>query len=129
MHRPPFDQQMVHLSVADLDRAHAFYAGILGLEPVGGLDACRYYRLGQAAFLALEADGPGDRRRRITLLCDRAYDVDAWHDFLRRRGLELPGPPEDDAGLHVRHFTVPDPDGNPVEIRAFLDPGWPKAGR
>lgn len=133
MRRPPIDQQVTFLTVADLARSHAFYAGALGLDPVLDQGSCRIYRVAGEAFLGICEAKPGEApepgRTIVTLACDRAYDVDAWHDVLTQKGLEPDGPARDNAEYHIRHFFLADPDGHRVEVQAFLAPAWPKAGR
>ncbi|MEJ8572524.1 glyoxalase superfamily protein [Microbaculum marinum] len=104
------------LPVADMARAEAFYAGVLGFrkvfengEPVG--------------FMILKRDAA---ELHLTLQKDRAAapfniahmmveDVDALHALCRAHGLRIvKGLRDQDYGL--RAFVFEDPDGNRIDV-------------
>ncbi len=119
-----FDQQVTFLPVADLERSHGFYAGVLGLELVLDQGTCRIYRAAGDAFLGVcrrDDAAPADGMI-LTLV---AHDVDGWHEHLSQAGVEVTKPPSYNADYDIYHCFVRDPDGHVVEIQQFRDPGWP----
>ena len=125
----------VHLKVADLDRALAFYHGVLGFEVTQRLG-------GQAAFLSAggyhhhvglntwESRGGRPPARGTTGLYHVAFlypDRAALADALRRlteAGISLDGAADHGVSeaLYLR-----DPDGNGVELyRDRPEPEWPR---
>jgi catechol 2,3-dioxygenase len=126
----------VHLKVADLDRAIAFYSGVLGFEI--------QQRYGdQAAFLGAggyhhhiglntwESKGTSPAPRRHPGLYHTAFlypDRPSLGDAIRRilnAGLKLTGAA--DHGVSEAVY-LDDPDGNGVELYRDRDPkDWPRA--
>lgn len=125
----------VHLKVADLDRALAFYCGVLGFELMQ-----RYGR--DAAFVAAgryhhhiglntwESKGAGPAPRRAAglyhiaiLYPSRASLADAIKRLVDA-GIELEG--ASDHGVSEAIY-LRDPDGNGVELYRDRDPAqWPR---
>ncbi len=116
-----------HLAVvvSDLARAEAFYAGVLGLEPVrrwdddAGRPRAVWLRLGGGAFLALERAGAADPRR--------ADEAPGWHCVALgiapgeretwRARLEAAGHPVQRSSEYTLY--VRDPDGNLVGLSHY----------
>jgi len=113
--RPMFDH--VHLRVADLDRAKAFYAA--ALAPLGFPLLLDTPDLVAFANLALSADGPPTERLHIALVADDRAAVDAFHAAALAAGgtdngepgVRPYGPPQ----LETYAAYVLDPDGTNVE--------------
>lgn len=116
-----------HVAVitTDVERAAAFYTGLLGFRETARLETSHS---GTIIFVGLngaqvELFGNGEPRppeeapRRvgyahITLLVD---DVDAEHDRLKAAGVEFYMEPTTvESGLRLAFFR--DPDGNPIEL-------------
>ena len=132
----PFAGQVTMLRSADLDRAHRFYAGRLGLPLVLDQGACRIYRVSRDGAIGLCHDRDHHRGRDrdrephpadgsvepvLTLVTP---DVDGWADRLQGAGVALDTPPRNDERLGVRHCFLRDPDGHRVELQSFLSPDW-----
>ena len=115
----------IHITVDDLDRSLAFYAGALGLrllfrvegQPMAFLDAggIRLY-LGQAE---------GSVVRSQPLLYFSVEDLDASHAALVARGVPFVSPPHlvhrgEDAELWMAFFR--DPDGGMLALMAERPP-------
>lgn len=114
-----FDAQITFLYVADLDRAAAFYGGVLGLELVRDQGVCRIYRAAGRGYLGICSHRPPDPGGVIvTLLAD---DVDGWAERLVAAGHEVEGPTANER-FALYHLFVHDPDGHLVEIQRFDEP-------
>jgi len=115
------------LYVDDLDAAHAFYAGILGLEEVLHVPGRhRFYGCGQGMLLlflaeaTLVASGPlpvpthgasGEGH-----MCFRvpSQDLNAWRGHLEESGLDIEADFKWPSG--ARSLYVRDPAGNSIEF-------------
>jgi len=90
------------LPAQDLDRARAFYADKLGLEPVDERPGGLLYRLGGCDFALFATSGrPSGDHTQMGFEVD---DVDAVVAELRARGVvferyDIPGVPVDEAGI------------------------------
>jgi catechol 2,3-dioxygenase-like lactoylglutathione lyase family enzyme len=90
------------LPAQDLDRARAFYADKLGLEPVDERPGGLLYRVGSGEFALLATSGrPSGDHTQIGFEVD---DIDAVVAELRARGVvferyDMPGVPIDAAGI------------------------------
>ena len=109
----------VGVVVADLDRAAAFYGGVLGMTEIAvpptfapaGL-AVRWFTVGAGQQVHLiRGDEPGGRTRRHVAL--QVDDAQAARAALRARGVEVR---ETVPIAGVDRFFVADPDGNRVEL-------------
>lgn len=116
------------LYVDDLDRACAFYEGVLGLAPMLSDARFRAYPLGQTVLLlfkrgsALETihlpggtipphDGAGRLHFAIAIA---AADVEAWRSRLADHGIAIEGETRWPKGAQSLYFR--DPDGHLVEL-------------
>jgi catechol 2,3-dioxygenase-like lactoylglutathione lyase family enzyme len=117
------DALITFLPVADLERTHAFYNGVLGLPLALDQGSCRIYRVAGGGFVGFCAkDGAGAVPGIIvTLVTD---DVDAWHARVTEAGLETDGAPRLNPQYDIYHFYTTDPDGWAVEVQRFEDPRW-----
>lgn len=109
---------------ADLDRAHAFYAGALGLPLVLDQGACRIYRVRRGAHIGVcrRKDGAAAAQGIIlTIVCD---DVDDWYARLVAADRPVDGPPTRSETYRIYHFFAWDPDGHRIEVQRFLEPDW-----
>ncbi len=124
-----FDQLVVFVSVADLERSHTFYAGLLGLEMILDQGQCRIYRVAADAFLGVchNPDLAGDTHGVIvTLVTD---DVDTVYERAVDGGAVAVHPPAYNPRFDIYHAFLTDPDGTRVEIQQFRDPRWPRTER
>lgn len=129
---PRIDQQVTFLYTADLGRAAAFYEGILGLSPALDQGVCRIYRVAPGAFVGFcgrtEAKRPEQAGVILTLVVDESADVDQWAVHLKTVGAPIERGPLLNERFNIYHLFLRDPDGYLIEIQAFLDPAWPRAG-
>ncbi|HEV7256312.1 MAG TPA: glyoxalase superfamily protein [Bosea sp. (in: a-proteobacteria)] len=104
------------LPVADMARAHDFYANALGFTktfqngtPVGFMILKR-----DAAELHLTLQ-PGHKAAPFNIAHMMVEDIDAVHAIIRARGLRIvKGLRDKDYGL--RAFVFEDPDGNRIDV-------------
>jgi catechol 2,3-dioxygenase-like lactoylglutathione lyase family enzyme len=124
--RPGIDQFVTFVYCRDLNRAVAFYEGIVGLEMVLDQGSCRIYRAAGDAFFALcqsdqiRAPSPGG-----IILTFVTADVDGWHAYLVAAGVGIEKTPQLYEKFDIYHLFARDPDGHLVEFQSFRDPGWP----
>jgi glyoxylase I family protein len=129
----PLSVHHLAVRVADLDRAEAFYAGLLGLTVTRRLDDAAgrpravWLALGAGAFLALElapervrAPEGGPSFHCVALGIDRAERA-AWRGRLAAAGHPV---------VHETEFTIyaRDPDDNLVGLSHHPEPALPEAG-
>ncbi len=104
------------LPVADMERATAFYIGVLGFENV-------FENGDPVGFTILEKDGaelhltlqPGHKAPAFNVAHMMVGNVDALHALIQRQGLRIVKRLQDkDYGL--RAFVFEDPDGNRIDV-------------
>lgn len=104
------------LPVADMERATAFYIGVLGFENV-------FENGHPVGFIILEKDGaelhltlqPGHKAPSFNVAHMMVGNVDALHALIQRQGLRIVKRLQDkDYGL--RAFVFEDPDGNRIDV-------------
>ncbi len=127
----------VAITVADMDRSLAFYAGLLGCEVLGqlllddGTFKLVYLRKGRALIELFAhrsappdpdrsgAPAPAPRRGGFEHLAFHSDDVDAVAADLAAAGVPFSVAPKDAAG-NVRLAFFRDPDGNTLEVVSNL---------
>ena len=100
-----------------------FYTDVLGFAVEWEPDGDNVYLTSGADNLALHrapaAEGPapaaGGALDHLGLVVRRRDDVDAWADYLTRRGIALHAPPRTHRD-GARSLYLSDPDGNRVQI-------------
>lgn len=119
--RPPLHRGMRHvaLNVLHMQQCLDFYVGLLGMHIEWQPDDNDVYLTSGNDNLALHRAGqPVDGAQHLDhigfILGDIA-DVDAWHDFLVRHGVEIVKPPRTHRD-GARSFYCKDPDGNVVQM-------------
>lgn len=119
----------VHLTVTDLDRALAFYEGVLGLPLTRREGATAVLGAGGEELLALVEEPEARRAGRHAGLFHVALLYPSRLELARvALRLSASGTPVDGASDHGTHeaLYLPDPDGNGVELAADTPPaGWP----
>lgn len=119
----PLEAQITFLPVADLQRSHAFYAGLLGLSLVLDQGTCRIYRVCGSAFLGIcERSGATPAAGVIVTLV--GSEVAAWHRHLVSAGATVVEAPTFSEQYRIYHAFYRDPDGHLVEVQQFADPHW-----
>jgi catechol 2,3-dioxygenase len=126
-------QQLGHavLKVRDIERAEAFYSGVLGLPIAARIDTMMtFFTLGNHhdfAVIAVGPDGP-DAPENAPGLFHVAFKVGATLDELRavKVELEAAGITIDNAFDHVvsQSLYIRDPDGNGVELYVDASDVW-----
>ncbi|XKE44725.1 VOC family protein [Halomonas organivorans] len=121
MQRPaPFNgMRHIALQVQDLEACERFYVDILGMSVLRRAhDDLVYLTLGNDNFslARAKADTGGDPQRldHFGFVVDEREDVDAWHEYLLARGVEVVRGPHDH-GDGGRSLYCKDPDGNTVQ--------------
>ena len=123
MQRPPIEQSVTFVFVADLAATHTFYTQVLGLSLTLDQGSCRIYHVAASAYLGFcERAGASPNGVMLTLV---THAVDAWHSFLTAQNIIIEKPPTFNAQYNIYHLFVRDPDGYLVEIQEFRDPAWP----
>ncbi|MGI9610974.1 MAG: VOC family protein [Acidimicrobiia bacterium] len=113
-----FEALVTFLPVSDLEVADRFYGGALRLVLERDQGVCRIYRVSDSALLGICTHiDPTPSRGVITTLV--TPDVDGWHRRLAAAGVEMDGPPRQNARFGIYHFYVDDPDGNRLEVQRF----------
>ena len=109
--------------VADLERTHRFYAGMLGLPLALDQGACRIYRVAEGGYVGFCARA-GATAAEGVIVTIVTEDVDAWHRRVVEAGVETDGAPRLNPKYGIYHFYTIDPDGWAVEVQRFEDPRW-----
>jgi len=119
------------LSVADVDRALAFYHGVLGLQ----IEREAEFRAGQIGFPSVritdqfvidlpprkgEPVGQGKNLEHFCMVTD-AEDLTGWIATLGQHGIPIAKGPVERWGAQGEAMSIyfRDPDGNEVEIRTY----------
>jgi catechol 2,3-dioxygenase-like lactoylglutathione lyase family enzyme len=126
--RPPLDQMVTFLYVADLALSADFYGRLLQLPLVLDQGSCHIYRVSQSGFVGLcqhPPDQPAPARHGVILTLV-SQDVAGWHSWLLAQGVAVEKAPALNPRYHIFHFFLRDPDGWLIEIQQFLDPAWPQ---
>ena len=111
----------VAIPVKDLERAEAFYLGVLGLESGRREEARRWHFLragGQAGMLVLQEEA-GDWSPLHFAFTSTEADIEHAAARLRERGIEVTGPVTHD-WMPARSIYFSDPDGHALELCAPL---------
>ena len=121
---PVVNEAMVtFVQVADVERAHDFYAGRLGLELVTDQGACRIYRVADGGYLGV-CSHAGPAVPEGVILTIVRNDVEAFCETLMAAGVEFESPVGHNERFGITHAFLRDPDGHLVEIQRFDDPDW-----
>lgn len=131
---PPMIKALTHVAirVTDIEKALAFYCGVLGfqeqfrLPAEGGPPWLVYVKIADGQFIELfpGAAGPHEERSGAgpSHLCLEVEDIHTAFAELTGRGMA----PRDGRGPHYAadnawQFWTTDPDGNPIEFHQFTD--------
>jgi predicted enzyme related to lactoylglutathione lyase len=131
--RPPHDatsKLITFLYYADLARAMAFYADVLGLKLAIDQGWSKIYEVTPNGYVGLVDEAHGSHRShpvKPVQICLRVADVDAWCVWLRSQGVEIVKGPKDVEALGIRVIVFNDPEGYQVEIQSVLPHANPGA--
>lgn len=119
--RPPqAGLRHVALSARRFDETVAFYTDVMGMREEWRPDPDNAYLTSGVDNLAIHraaaaAAAEGQRLDHIGFVLDRPEDVDAWHDYLERRGVPIEAPPRTHRD-GARSFYCSDPEGTSVQM-------------
>ena len=116
-----FNQQVIFLSVSDLDSSSRFYGETLGLRLACDQGTCRIYHLCGNSYIGVCKGEPPRWPNGLTLTMVSA-DVDGWYERLKERDVEIKHPPKLNEKYKIYHFYLNDPDGYIIEIQRFVEP-------
>lgn len=138
MQQPPRIDGILETSVYvdDMERAHDFYGGLLGLERMLGTDRLAAYNVAPAEVLLVfkrgathedsatpggvvpghHSEGPAHFAFKIA-----RTQIDAWRRYLQRQNVQITSEVTWPAGGTSLYFN--DPDGNVLELGAPAN--WP----
>ena len=103
--------------VTDLDAAHGFYGGVLGLELKGQESDYYSYRC-SGVEIGLELGAVPRVERWATEVYFQVDNVDEWAEKLTRSGIEIIKPLTDE-DWGGRDIAIADPDGNIIHLCQF----------
>lgn len=118
-----FDQLVVFLRVADLERSARFYGDVLGLELVLDQGRCRIFRVSGSGYLGVCEGVPVPDGVIVTLIDERVEERCA---ALEADGVRFEKRVAYNSTFDVTHAFLRDPDGHLVEIQRFESVRWPR---
>jgi len=121
MSSPRFEQQVVFLSVSDLDESSRFYGEALGLRLARDQGTCRIYHLSGSSYVGICRGVPPKWPNGVTVTMV-SEDVDGWYKQLHGKNVKIRHPPRLNEKYRIYHFYLQDPDGYTIEIQRFLEP-------
>jgi len=107
----------VAVRISDLDKARAFYTGVLGLPEAFTLGATHFMKVNDTQYIEVQLGAPVDglRMTHISLV---TTSVEKLHPMLVARGLQ-PAPLKPTGTDGNRSFRLIDPDGNILEFTEY----------
>lgn len=108
----------------DLDRALAFYEKVLGFQLAIDQGWSKILSITGTAHVGLVDEARGMHRAsdpKPVQLCIRVPDVDAWHAYVRKHGVDGLTEPKSSEALRIRAFVFNDPEGYQIEVQSALD--------
>lgn len=107
----------VAFRVSDLEKARAFYTGILGLPEAFTLGSTHFMKVNDDQYIEVQVGAPVDgiRMTHISLV---TTSVEKLHPMLVARGLQ-PAPLKPTGTDGNRSFRLIDPDGNIIEFTEY----------
>lgn len=114
------------VAVADLDRARAFYADTLGLEPDGEMEGVLSFKTGATRLVVYPSPFAGTNKANA-VVWDAGADFDALHAELKGKGVVFEEYPETGMtiadGVHragdFKAAWFKDPDGNILHFNSM----------
>lgn len=111
----------VALYVKKLEECAKFYTELLGMKLVWQPDPDNYYLSSGNDNFALHRAPEGftpakfQRLDHIGFFLKTREDVDSWHEYFKKNGVEIKAAPKDHRD-GTRSFYCADPDGNVVQL-------------
>lgn len=120
MEKQGFEQQVVFLSVSDLEESSKFYGEILGLRLTRDQGTCRIFHISGNSYVGVCQGQLPEFPNGLTLTMV-SDDVDGWYEILKDR-VKIRHPPKMNEKYRIYHFYLEDPDGYVIEIQRFNEP-------
>jgi catechol 2,3-dioxygenase-like lactoylglutathione lyase family enzyme len=121
--RPPIDQQITFVYVADLNVSARFYGEVLGLPLALDQGSCRIYRASSDGYIGVCLRRPGmEDAPNSVILTLVTQDVDGWYAALAAQGVAFEKAPSRNPTYNIYHCFLRDPDGYLIEIQRFDHP-------
>jgi catechol 2,3-dioxygenase-like lactoylglutathione lyase family enzyme len=121
---PDIHGNLVFFYYADLDRARAFYADVLGFRRVADYGFAAIFHASETMFVTL-VDAAVSKdispNPKTVALSTVTPQVSAWHDHLTARGVGMHRPLEDSKNHPTYGFVAVDPEGYLLEFETFLE--------
>ena len=121
MGKQGFEQQVIFLTVSNLEESTKFYGEKLGLRLARDQGTCRIFHLSGTSYVGVcESNAPrAPNGLTLTMVSD---DVDGWYEKLLAQKVKISHPPKLNEKYQIYHFYLEDPDGYTIEIQRFVDP-------
>ena len=110
----------------DLPRAQRFYENIMGFNMEVDQGWSKIYKIRQGAYVGLVDGAHGYHKAnniKPVILCLNVKDANAWHQKLKKNGLDIEELPQESERLKVRVFMFKDIEGYTIEIQETLPSG------
>ncbi len=122
---PALESLIAFLPTRDLEAAHRFWNGLVGLELALDQGACRIYRVADGGYIGFCASGEPPQPAGRVVLTLVTPDVEDWHRRLVAAGVPTDGEPRLNERFRIFHFYAEAPDGYRLEVQRFEDTRWP----
>ena len=116
-----FDQQIIFLTVSDLEASSKFYGDIFGFRMARDQGSCRIYHLSGNSYIGI-CEGDSPKEPTGSAQCWVTDNVDDCYETARKHGLDIMFPPRLNEKYQIYHFYLKDPDEHVIEIQRFMDP-------
>ncbi len=117
------EKLITFLYYRDLPGAMRFYENILGFSVAIDQGWCKIYGVSADGYIGLVDEKRGMHKAhpvKPVQVCLRVPDVDAWHRYLKERGVDGLTEPRSSTELKIRAFVCNDPEGYQIEIQSAL---------
>lgn len=123
MTRPPLERPITFLYAEEPEACWRFYEEVLELPLVQDQGMVRIYDVAGGGWLGIcRARGPrlsaDPRIEGGAMVTFVTPEVEAWHQFLTAKGLDVP-PPAFSEAHGITHFFFRDPAGYTLEVQRF----------
>lgn len=117
------DKLITFLYYKDLVAAMNFYEDVLGFSVAIDQGWCKIYAISSDGYVGLVDEKKGMHKAnpiKPVQICMRVPDVDAWHAYLQKHGVDGLTAPKSSEELKIRAFVCYDPEGYQIEIQSAL---------
>ena len=108
----------VAFRVGDIEKARAFYTGVVGLPEAFTLGATHFMKVNDDQYIEVQLGAPAEGNVRMTHISLVTPSVEKIHALLVERGLQ-PAPLKPTGTDGNRSFRLIDPDGNIIEFTEY----------